>query len=103
MLITLIAAAPVVGSRLQRIVGDEAGQLDEMELQLRHLATSRAYLAFTAAAVLGVAYCGFATNAGLWRPNLFEHWNGLFWGLFLYASLLPTAILAWTLPAEAEG
>jgi hypothetical protein len=41
--LALICATPVLGSRLQRIVGDEPRQLDEWELQQRHRAMSSAY------------------------------------------------------------
>lgn len=101
--LALIAAAPVLGSRLQRIVGDKAGTLDEMELQLRHRATSWSYFAFTALVCLAIFYGGVASDTGMWIPTEFEHWNGLFWGVFLYSSLLPTTFLAWTLSDDTGG
>lgn len=94
--LALVAAAPVMGSRLQRIVGETAKDLDEMELHLRHKALSWGYYAFTALVLLAVLYAGFASDAGWWVPRGFDAWNGLFWGAFLYASMLPTAFLAWT-------
>ena len=94
--LALVAAAPVLGSRLQRIVGDTTVELDEMEMQLRYKALSWGYYAFTAAVLLAIFYAGVASDTGLWLPRGFDAWNGLFWGVFLYASLLPTAFLAWT-------
>lgn len=103
LLLTLAAAAPVLGSRLQRIVGDDSRRLDEMELHLRHKATSWAYFTFTALVCLAIFYAGAATDAGLWLPREFDEWNGVFWGVFLYSSLLPTLFLAWTLSDEEDG
>jgi hypothetical protein len=97
LLLAVLAAAPVLGSRLQRIVGDNLGELDEMERQLRFKALSWGYSAFTALALLTIVYVGIATDTGLWLPRSFDAWNAVFWGAFLYASLLPTAFLAWTL------
>lgn len=94
--LSLVAATPVLGSRLQRIVGDQASRLDERETALRHQALGWAYSAFTAMALLAIFYAGVASDAGFWVPRGFDAWNGLFWGAFLYATLLPTAFLAWT-------
>jgi hypothetical protein len=89
ILLSLICAAPVLGSRFQRIVAEEAKQLDEFELQLRGLVLS------------GIIYAAIAEDAGWWAPRSYEELNGLFWGAFLYASLLPTFVLVWKLdPAD---
>jgi hypothetical protein len=103
ILLAVVAATPVLGSRLQRIVGDNARELDEMELQLRFKALSWGYSAFTALALLAIVYAGIATDTGLWLPRSFDAWNALFWGALLYAILLPTAFLAWTLKDPDRG
>lgn len=100
--LALFSAAPIMGSRLQRIVGEEPGKLDEMELQQRHKATSAAYMTFTAAILLAIFYAGAASEAEWWVPAGYEFWNALFWGVLLYATLLPTAFLAWTMPEERD-
>lgn len=102
ILLALIAAAPVMGSRLQRIVADEKGRLDEMEMLLRHKALSWSYGVLSAALLLFIVYLAVATDAGGWVPDDYEEWNGLFWGAFLYVTLLPAARLAWTMDAGAE-
>jgi hypothetical protein len=103
--LSLIAAAPVLGSRLQRIVGEETGKLDEFELQLRYRAISSAYAALSVLACLAMLYAALASDFGWWLPKGYDSFNAVFWGVFLYVSLLPTAFLAWRLdgtdPAEA--
>jgi hypothetical protein len=101
ILLSLICAAPVLGSRFQRIVAEEAKQLDEFELQLRHRATASAYGIFGGLVLSGIIYAAIAEDAGWWAPRSYEELNGLFWGAFLYASLLPTFVLVWKLdPAD---
>ncbi len=95
--LALITAAPVLGSRLQRIVGDEAKRLDEYELHLRHRAISAAYASFTGLTCLAVLYAALASDFGWWTPRGYDAFNAIFWGVFLYSSLLPTAFLAWKL------
>jgi hypothetical protein len=103
ILLSLIAATPVMGSRLQRIVADEGGRLDEMEMQLRHKALSWSYGVLSGALLLFIVYLAIASDSDLWRPSGYEEWNGLFWGAFLYVTLLPTARLAWTMDAADDG
>jgi hypothetical protein len=102
ILLALVAATPVMGSRLQRIVADEKGGLDEMEMLLRHKALSWSYGVLAAALLLFIIYLAIATDAGGWVPDDYEEWNGLFWGAFLYVTLLPTARLAWTMDPGME-
>ena len=101
ILVSLAAAAPVFGSYVQRIIAEQPSRLDEFELQLRQRAMSKAYALFTGLALLAVLYAGIATDADLWVPSDFDGFNGLFWGGFLYATLLPTACLAWS--GDANG
>jgi hypothetical protein len=95
ILLALIAYAPLIGSSIQRIVGEETKQLDEYELRLRGRALSASYAAFTGLALLLVIYAAIASDNGLWFPTSFDQFNGVFWGIFLYASVLPTAVLSW--------
>lgn len=103
ILVSLCAAAPVIGSRLQRIVGDEGKQLDEMEMMLRHRALSWSYGVLSGALLLMLIYGAVAADTGAWLPATYEEWNGLFWGAFLYLTLLPTARLAWTMDPADEA
>lgn len=103
ILLSLLAAAPVMGSRLQRIVADDGGNLDEMELQLRHRALSWSYNVAAGVFLTMLIYGAIASDIGLWVPSGYDEWNGMFWGGFLYLTLLPTARLAWTMDAgDAE-
>lgn len=95
ILIALFAYAPLIGSSIQRIVGEDAKLLDEYELRLRGRALSASYATFTALALALVMYAAIASDAGFWFPATYEQYNGVFWGIFLYASVLPTALLSW--------
>ena len=104
MIVAAVGCAIVIASSsLQRIVGDEEKQLDEYELKLRYRAIQASYLTLTAlglAILFGLQVMSDVTGmlSGVEATNsLLE---GVFWGLFLYSSVLPTAILAWQLTPE---
>ena len=99
----LIAFASIAGSSLQRVVAEETKQLDEYELQLRHRTISNAYVVMTVLTLLAVLYAAIATDKGGWVPRSYDEFNGLFWGVFLYASALPTFCLAWRLDPSSEA
>lgn len=100
----ILCALPVYQSSAQRIVAEEAIRLDERERQLRERTLSRSYFILSALMLLGIAYAGIASDTGWWTPVGYRAWNVLFWGLFLTATLLPTALLAWSMTDEdAEG
>ena len=107
--VSLIAFATFASSRLQRIAGEEKVRLDEFELVLRLRARSFAYNVFTGLVLVGTVYIGIASDLGasgranLWVPQGYDQWSGVFWGLILYAFVLPTAYLSWTLPAPPAG
>lgn len=94
--ISLIAAAPILGSQIQRIVGDEAAKLDEFELTLRQRTLSRSYSVFSAMILVVIFYAAVASDFGWWLPRSYDEFNALFWGAFLYSVLLPATILAWS-------
>jgi len=95
--LSLLSFAPLIGSSAQRIVGEEVSKLDEYELQLRSRAMNAAYACFTALTLLAVIYAAIAADKGGWVPDSYEEYNGLFWGVFLYAAALPLAILSFKL------
>ena len=95
ILLALSAYAPLIGTSLQRIVGEETKLLDEYELRLRGRALSASYTALTVLVLLLVIYAAIASGKGFWVPTSYDAFNGLFWGVFLYASVLPTALLSW--------
>jgi MFS family permease len=102
ILLALAAAAPVLGSYAQRITSEEASKLDEFELHWRERATTLAYAIFTGLTLAFIFYLGVASDAGWWVPRGYDAYNGLFWGAFLYAMLLPTAVLAWRLDGSEQ-
>ncbi len=96
ILMAFVAYWPVVSSSLQRIVSEETKMLDEFELRLRGRAMSLAYMTFTALTLIAVIYAALASERDGWVPDSYDEFNGVFWGVLLYASVLPTAILSWT-------
>jgi hypothetical protein len=103
ILLSLGCAAAVAGSRVSRIAAEERGRLDEYEMHLRASAMEHAYSTLAAIVALAVIYIAIASDAGLWVPTGYEQWSGVFWGVFLIASLLPATILAFRLkPGEIE-
>jgi hypothetical protein len=95
ILLALLAYVPLAGSSLQRIVGENPKLLDEYELRLRGRAMSASYATFTGLVLLLTIYAAIASDKNFWVPVTYEQFNGLFWGLFLYASVLPTGLLSW--------
>ena len=95
ILLALLSYAPLIGSSIQRIVGEQVKLLDEFELRLRGRALSLAYAMFTGLMLLAILYAALASDNGAWVPSSYGAFNGLFWGVFLYAAVLPTAILSW--------
>ena len=95
ILLALVACVPVLGSSIRRVVGEDVKVLDEYELRLRGRALSRAYSTFTLLALLLVVYAAFASEQGGWFPATYDQLYGVFWGVLLYAWVLPTTILSW--------
>lgn len=104
----VVAFIIIAPSGWQRIVAEEEKLLDERELQQRYRAQAFGYNVFTVLTVLFAFYMevgiDLETNKGvlIWRPSTSEHWNAFIWGGLLYAFTLPTAYLAWRMPAPPE-
>jgi len=106
VLAALACVTVLMGTSIQRIVGEVPDRLDEYELTLRSRAMSAAYTCLSALVLVGIIYFAIGSDKGLWVPDDFDELNGLFWGAFLYATLLPSAFLAWQVdPADlaADG
>lgn len=99
VLLSLICVMIVMGTSVQRVVGEQPDRLDEYELKLRYRAMSAAYTCLSALALVAIIYAAIGTDKGLWVPDSYEEYNGLFWGAFLYTSMLPSASLAWQIDA----
>jgi hypothetical protein len=98
---SLVCAALLAGTQLNRVTAEQATMLDEYDRSLRHRAMATAYPLLSGLLVLGIMYLGIASNLDWWHPGNWDQWNAVFWGAFLTCSLLPTAALAWQLdPAE---
>lgn len=103
IIVSLVAFAALAGTRLNRLTGEERGRLDEYERNLRAGAMETSYQLFGALALLAIIYLAIGSDAGWWIPSGYEQWNGVFWGVFLWSSLLPTAVLAFRLRADEDG
>lgn len=105
MLVSLAAFAVVAPSQFQRITGEKTSQLDEREIDLRRRAYTFSFQVFTGLVLVAIMYMGLASDLlasrgmSLWTPDSFDHWNAIFWGAAIYAFVLPTAYLSWTMPA----
>lgn len=102
ILASLICVAVMMGSSIQRIVGEVPERLDEYELQLRAKAVSAAYTCLSALVLIAIIYAAVASDRGGWVPDSYDAFNGLFWGFFLYASMLPTVFLVWRKDARDD-
>jgi len=87
---------------LQRIVAEVPSLLDEYELQLRSRAMNLAYGGFIGLGLLGVVCSATATDHGGWIPHTCEEFNGLIWGVCLYAIVIPVAALSWLVDTSFE-
>lgn len=97
---SIACVATMMGSSLQRIVGEQVNRLDEYELKLRSRAVGAAYSCLGVLVLLALIYSAIAADRGIWMPRTYGEFNGLFWGAFLYASMLPSAFLAWQIDAS---
>jgi uncharacterized membrane protein len=102
ILVSLVAAMILFGTQLGRVTGEERDRLDEYELSLRAQAMEVAYGALSGALLLAMIYFAIGSDKGWWIPSGYEQWNAVFWGVFLYATLLPTAVLSFRLRPD-EG
>ncbi len=103
ILFALVMTALLSGSSIQRIAAEQPAELDEFELALRRRALGFSYACFTALTLLAIFYAGVASDAGGWLPSTYDEFNGLFWGVFLYATMLPSAFLAWTMDRNEQA
>lgn len=103
ILASLIGLAMLAGTRINRITGEQLPQLDEYERNLRAGAMETAFQLFAGLVLLGIIYAAVGSDFGWWIPSGYDQWSGLFWVVFLYASVLPTAVLAFRLRDEEEA
>jgi len=103
LMASLFGAAFLTSSSVQRIVGEQPQFLDEFEMQVRLRAMQSAYAMFTVLALLFVLYSAIASDTRLWVPRDYEGYNGVFWGIFLYAWVLPSAFVAWRMDEAEES
>ncbi|KAA5803547.1 hypothetical protein F1654_07010 [Alkalicaulis satelles] len=106
VLLAVLAFFWLAPSQVQRIAGEQVCQLDDVERDLRRRAYAFSYQVLTGLMAAGIFYLAVAnddTRLTLWAPQTYAHWNAIFWGVLLYSFTLPSAWLAWTLPApDAE-
>lgn len=100
----LVALVVLMTCSIQRIVAEDPALLDEYELRLRARAVSSAFTALSALFLIATIYLAIAADLGAWVPSTYEDFNGAFWGIFLWATLLPTLCLSFQLdPADDQG
>lgn len=100
--VSLISCGMLVSSSWQRIAGDESKNLDERELNLSHRANAFAFRSLAATVLIAIIYCALAADFGGWLPTHYNHFNSIFWGVFMLCTLLPTAYVVWTVGDEPE-
>jgi hypothetical protein len=99
--VSVFAFFYIAPSYMQRIIGEQLCELDDLERDLRQKAYAFAYHVLTGLVATAIFYLAVAnddTRLTLWAPDSYTHWNTIFWGVLLYCFTLPTAYLAWTMP-----
>ncbi|MEO7564502.1 MAG: hypothetical protein ABIR63_05890 [Sphingomicrobium sp.] len=104
IVVALMSTAALMGSSIQRIVGEQVELLDEFELKLRNRAVGSAYKLLSLLILLAVIYAAIASDQQWWIPHTYGEFSGLFWGAFLYCALLPSVFLTWIVePSDIVG
>lgn len=104
LLVLPLGLAAVVGTGMllmPQVLGVSDGteaMLDERQLALRNRTYLNAYRVLGALVVLGALYVMLAHGSGWWLPRTNLALQAVFWGVWLLAVTLPTAILAWSEP-----
>jgi hypothetical protein len=71
-------------------------RLDVRSFALPNSADLDAYRSLCAVVILGVLGTAIGTDEGdWWIPSTDNEWNAILWGLFIYMTTLPSALLAW--------
>ena len=102
ILLSLAAAGFLLNASLQRIAGARAARLDEFEMMLRRRAFGWSYGVMAFALVAFLFYNAAASEVDLPSADSGEEFFGLALIALLFALLLPTAFLAWTLPPAQD-
>jgi len=88
-----------VGRVGKAIADDLDSRLDERQIALRNSAYLDSYRIVSGIVILGVIWIAIGTDLGYWWiPTTWHEWNAIVWGLFIYLTSLPSAILAWREP-----
>ena len=61
------------------------------------------YVCFALITLMLIIYAAIARDFHWWMPNSYNHFNGLFWGMFLYASVIPVSALSWIVDQTFEA
>ena len=95
--LSLICVGALIGTGLHRIVSGKVEELDEYELKLRSATMDQAYGLLVVLALVALCYASIAVDNGGWLPRTYSELNGTFWGVSLYAHVVPIAVLSWKL------
>lgn len=87
-------------ARVGRAIADDLDtRLDERQIAQRNSAYLDSYRFVAGLVLLGVIWIALGTDLDYWWiPTTFHERNAIFWGLFIYLTSLPSAILAWREP-----
>ena len=78
-------------------------RLDARQIARRNSADLDSYRIVPAIVILGVIWIAIGTDLGYWWiPTTWHEWNAIVWGLFIYLTSLPRAILAWREPDRPD-
>lgn len=103
LLLLIGLAIPRVGRVGKAIADDADARLDERQLALRNSAYTDAYRFVSGLVLIGCIAIALGSDLRQpWVPTGYEEWNAIVWGLFIYLTSLPSAILAWREPDRAE-
>ena len=92
-----------VGRVGKAMADDVDARLDERQLAMRNSACLDSYRIVAGLVICGVIWIALGTDLGhWWFPTTWHEWNAIVWGLVIYLTLLPSAVLAWREPDRHE-
>lgn len=94
-LAAIVAMATLLMPRLLGTSDGADAELDERQLALRNHAYLNAYRILGALVLLLALYYMMATGSGWWLPRTDLETQAAFWGIYLVATTLPAALIAW--------
>ena len=102
-LVCILAMGSLMMPQLLGVSDGSEKMLDERQLKLRNQTYLNAYRVLGTLVMLTALYAYIAADSGTWwLPKSSLELQAVFWGIWLVALTLPTAIAAWTEPDPLE-